>query len=80
MPARVHIAAIIVRLVVVVAAQDDLDEGHTSCEAHWALGGHVGALREVELHLCSFLVGSYLSPEPQAQIFGSIWSGLVLAW
>jgi hypothetical protein len=44
----------VVRPVVVVAAQDDLDEGRAECEAHRTLGGRVGALREVGLRLVHF--------------------------
>jgi len=53
-PTRGHVTAIVVRPVVVIAAQDDLDEGRVDREVHRALGGRVGALREVELHLAHF--------------------------
>jgi hypothetical protein len=46
---RAHVAAVVVRPVVVVAARDGLDEGRAGCEARRALRGRVGAPREVEL-------------------------------
>jgi hypothetical protein len=46
--------AVVVRPVVVVAAQDDLDEGCAEREAHRVLGGRVGGLREVGLRLVHF--------------------------
>jgi hypothetical protein len=40
--------------MVVVAARDHFstfDEDRTECEAHWALGGRIGTLREIKLRL-----------------------------
>ena len=53
-PARAHVNAIVVRPVVFIATQDDLDEGRADREVHRALGGRVGARREVELRLAHF--------------------------
>ena len=57
-PARAHLAAVVVGSVVVVAARDDFaafDEHGAEREAHRALGGRVGALGEVELCLVHFV-------------------------
>jgi len=57
---RVRTSAPSVGSVVVVAARDDFatfDEHGAEREAHGALGGRIGALREVELRLVHFIIG-----------------------